>query len=44
MYFFTSDLHLNSKQTLITDNRPFKNVEQFSRYLIKIWNKQQKKI
>ena len=40
MYFFTSDLHLNSKQTLITDNRPFKTVEKFNENLIKIWNKQ----
>lgn len=40
MHFFTSDLHLNSKLTLITDNRPFKNVKQFNKCLIKIWNKQ----
>lgn len=40
MNFFTSDLHLNGEQTLITNNRPFKNVGQFNKYLIKIWNKQ----
>ena len=40
MYFFTSDLHLNSTETLKTDNRPFKSLKQYGRYLIKLWNKE----
>ena len=43
MRFFTSDSHLGDEFTLKSDLRPFKNVKQFDKYVIRTWNKQAKK-
>lgn len=43
MLYFTSDVHFNDLDTLINDNRPFKTIKQFDRYVIKTWNKQVKR-
>ena len=40
MYFFTSDTHFGDDEVLKQDLRPFKNAKQFSKKLIKTWNKQ----
>ncbi len=40
MNFFSSDLHFGSEQTIVADNRPFKNVKAFEKFVIKTWNKQ----
>ena len=38
MDFFTSDLHLGLKNIIIFCNRPFKNVHDMNRSLVKNWN------
>lgn len=43
MIYFTSDIHFNDMDTLISDNRPFKSTKQFDKYIISMWNKQTKK-
>ena len=43
MRYFTSDLHIGSSEIIETDNRPFKNIRVFNKYLIHNWNKQAKK-
>lgn len=43
MIFFTSDTHFGSEDTLIRENRPFKNYKEFDKYVLKLWNKQTKK-
>ena len=40
MNFFTSDTHFGDEYTLKSDLRPFKNIKQFDKYVIKTWNKQ----
>ncbi len=40
MFYFTSDTHFGSFETIITDNRPFSSNKQFERFIIKTWNKQ----
>ena len=40
MKFFSSDIHFSDENTLKFDNRPFKNVKQFDKHIIKLWNKQ----
>ena len=42
-YFFTSDLHFGSRITLKRENRPFKNVDDFNEYVVKVWNSQANK-
>ena len=39
MIFFTSDIHFSDAETMLNDNRPFKNVRKFDKHIIKIWNK-----
>ena len=43
MIYFTSDIHFDDLDTLVSDNRPFKNTKQFDKYIIKTFNKQAKK-
>ncbi len=43
MNLFTSDTHFSDEATLKSDLRPFKDVKQFDKKVIKIWNKQAKK-
>lgn len=43
MYFFTSDTHFNDYETLLIDDRPFKNAKQFDSFVLKTWNSQTKK-
>ena len=43
MQYFSSDIHFDDIDTLINDNRPFKNTKLFDKYIIKTWNKQVKK-
>lgn len=43
MIFFTSDTHFGSDDTLIRENRPFKNHKKFDNYVLSIWNKQTNK-
>lgn len=40
MIFFTSDSHFLDETTFKIDNRPFKNVKQCDKFIIKTWNKQ----
>jgi len=40
MLYFTSDVHFNDLDTLVNDNRPFKNIKEFDKYVIRLWNKQ----
>ncbi len=43
MIFFSSDTHFGDEATLEYDLRPFKNVKQFDRQVVKMWNKQANK-
>lgn len=43
MYYFTSDLHFGSEETITFDNRPFKNAKQFQNKTIQTWNKMMNK-
>lgn len=43
MRFFTADTHftlVDKKDTIIRDFRPFKNVKEMNKKILKIWNKQ----
>ena len=40
MVFFSSDIHLGDEENLKLDLRPFKNIKQFDKQIIKTWNKQ----
>ena len=40
MLFFTADLHLGSDEILTRERRPFKTMNDFENFIIKIWNKQ----
>lgn len=42
MKYFTSDPHFNNPETIINDNRPFKNPKAFDKAIIRLWNKQTK--
>lgn len=41
--FFTSDTHFGGDDTVVRENRPYKNAKAFERATIKKWNKQAKK-
>lgn len=43
MNYFTSDIHFSDENTFKNDCRPFKNIKQFDKYIIKLWNKTAKK-
>lgn len=43
MKYFTSDIHFNNTERLLSEHRPFKNAKVYDRYIIKSWNKQAKK-
>lgn len=43
MNYFTSDIHFCDITTLKADCRPFKSINQFDKYIIKLWNKTAKK-
>lgn len=43
MNFFISDPHFSSKRVFDTYHRPFKDVNDYDKKVIKIWNKQAKK-
>ena len=38
MFYFTSDLHFGSEDTIKFDKRPFKNSKVFKSKILKIWN------
>ena len=38
MFYFTSDLHFGSEDTIKFDKRPFKNHKVFKAKILKIWN------
>ena len=40
MFFFTSDTHFGSDDTLIRENRPFKSYREFDKYVLNLWNGQ----
>ena len=39
MNYFTADVHFSDKKTLETERRPFKNIEQYDKCIIKNFNK-----
>ena len=39
MFYFTSDLHFGSEDTIKFDKRPFKNAKVFQNHIIKMWNR-----
>ncbi len=43
MQYFTADIHFADPDTLIYSNRPFKNIRQYDKYMIKQINKTAKK-
>lgn len=43
MIFFTSDSHFCCETVFRRDKRPFKNVGESDKFIIKTWNKQAKK-
>ena len=43
MKFFTSDIHFCDESTMRSDNRPFKNVKSYDKFIIKNFNKLAKK-
>lgn len=40
MNYFTADLHLGSNEILARESRPFKDITEFSKYLLFIWNRE----
>ncbi len=42
MYFFTSDTHFGCDEILIRENRPFKDIKDFEKFIFNIWNIQAK--
>lgn len=43
MNYFTADVHLFDYNTIVCDNRPFKSVKSYNRFVVKDWNKTAKK-
>lgn len=43
MKFFTSDIHFSDESTMRSDNRPFKNIKAYDKFIIKNFNKTAKK-
>lgn len=43
MFYFTADIHFADPKTLKVEKRPFKNIRQYDRYIIRHFNKQAKK-
>lgn len=43
MKFFTSDIHFCDESTMRSDNRPFKNIKEYDKHIIKNFNKMAKK-
>ena len=43
MRYFSSDLHFDGADDFWINNRPFKNMKTFEKYIIKTWNKQTQK-
>jgi calcineurin-like phosphoesterase family protein len=43
MEFFTSDIHFCDESSMRSDNRPFKNIKQYDKFIIKDFNKTAKK-
>lgn len=39
MYYFTADIHFADLASMKEDNRPFKSVKQYDKFIIKDWNK-----
>ncbi len=39
MIYFTSDIHFSDDETMIHDDRPFKNIKKYDRYTLRLWNK-----
>ena len=39
MKFFTSDIHFCDESSMRSDNRPFKNIKQYDRFIINDFNK-----
>ncbi len=40
MMFFSSDTHFCDDKTFINDNLPFRDVKQYDKYVLRMWNKQ----
>ena len=40
MYYFSSDIHFGDEGIIKQDNRPFKNLKDFTNKIIKMWNRQ----
>ncbi len=43
MKFFTADIHFSDTLTMQTDNRPFKNIKEYDRFIVNNFNKTAKK-
>ena len=43
MRYFSSDLHFDGAEDFWIDNRPFRDMKSFEKYIIKAWNKQANK-
>lgn len=43
MYFFTADIHFADTKSMKDDYRPFKNIKEYDKFVIKDWNKTAKK-
>lgn len=39
MYFFTADIHFADPNSMEEDNRPFKSIKAYDKFIIKDWNK-----
>ena len=39
MKYFTSDIHFCDLESMKEDNRPFKNIKSFDKFILKDWNK-----
>ena len=43
MNYFTSDIHFCDESTMRSDNRPFKNVNEYDKFIINDFNKTAKR-
>lgn len=43
MYYFTADIHFADTNSMKDDNRPFKTIKEYDKFIINDWNKTAKK-